>query len=207
MEFDIYLKSLTKRRVITHCQLFIFYLFIIPYYPFCIGRVYIKLEKMKRKMFDISGQYQSDSDHCLAYNLGKTFNIIGEKRYSSQANNAHFFRIFIVILGAKVVYKKLCLRLTFTSPCRGLGVGPIPFVDSVLSTWSISSNKLVATLPNIKTTCCQLLRGQVYVGGEVYKPYVILYDHLSCIRCIRQYTDKFYCIPCCQTREEKGFKP
>ena len=56
-------------------------------------------------------------------------------------------------------------------------------------------------------TCCQLVRGQVYVGGVVYKHNVILYDHLSCILCIRQYTDKFYCIPCCQTRKEMGFKP
>ena len=54
-------------------------------------------------------------------------------------------------------------------------------------------------------TCCQLVRGQVYIGGVVYKCYVILYDHLSCILCIRQYTD--YCIPCCQTRQEEGFKP
>ena len=56
-------------------------------------------------------------------------------------------------------------------------------------------------------TFCLLVRGQVYVGGAVYERYVILYDHLSCILCIRQYADKFYCIPCCQTRKEKAFKP
>ena len=38
-------------------------------------------------------------------------------------------------------------------------------------------------------TCCLIVRGQVYVGGVVYKHYVILYDHICCIQFIIQYTD------------------
>ena len=51
-----------------------------------------------------------------------------------------------------------------------------------------------------------LVRGQVYVGGVVYKHYVILYNHHSRILFIIQYTEKFYCIPCCQEQRREGLQ-
>ena len=42
--------------------------------------------------------------------------------------------------------------------------------------------------------------------GLVYKHYAVLYDHVSCMLYILQYTDKFHCISLCQDQSRDGLQ-